>query len=479
MPRCATPAALLPLGFLVAACGGEASPDADLAFTHATVVDVETGDLRSDRTVFLAGNRIVRIVPTAALEPADSTRVVDATGRYLIPGLWDAHVHSAASTGWHFPLFVAHGVTSVRNLHTTVDTALELTNRIRDEVASGALIGPRFLANGPIIDGYPASWPGAVVARTPEEGRALVDSLAAGGADFIKVYDNLTPDVYDAIMDEAGKIGIPVDGHMPFLVPPAAGAAAGQRTVEHTSGIHLGCSSAADSLRAEFRGLLERLPTMEYPEPMIAFFTLVRAAGDTRDSELCARVVEAYAEAGTAVVPTLVVGVSDREAGRLVADSARMALVPPGVREWWAGAAAEGPGPIGEVMEGAAWLAPKNVALLHGAGVPILAGTDVGNPFLVPGSSLHDELRLLVDEAGLTPLDALRAATVVPARTFGLADSLGTVAEGRLADLVLLRANPLEDVGAVNSIDGVVLNGRYFDRSALDDLLTEAAAGGS
>jgi hypothetical protein len=475
MPRCATPAALLPLVFLLAACGGGTAPDADVAVTNATVVDVETGDLRSDRTVFLAGNRIVRIASTEAIEPADSTRIVDATGRYVIPGLWDAHVHSATNADWHFPLLVAHGVTSVRNMHTTVDTALELTNRLRREVASGERPAPRFLANGPIIDGYPPSWPGALVARTADEGRTLVDSLAAGGADFIKVYDNLTPDAYRGITAEAEKIGIPVDGHMPFLVPPEDGAAAGQRTVEHTSGINLGCSTAADSLRGEYRSYLERLPSMQFPESLMSFFSLVRAAGETRDPELCAETARAYAEAGAAVVPTLMIGVSDAEAERLVADSALMAMLPAAVRGQWRGMVASGPGPIAAVMEGAPWQAPKNTEILKEAGVPILAGTDLGNPFLVPGASLHEELRLLVDEAGLSPLEALRAATIAPARTFGLADSLGTVAEGHLADLVLLTANPLEDIGAVDSIDAVVLNGRYLDRSVLDEMLAEAA----
>lgn len=441
---------------------------------HANVVDVESGEIQQDRSIFVRDARIVAIEPSGRLRPAAGTQVVDATDRYVIPGLWDTHVHSAGGVGWHFPLLVAHGITSVRNLHSTVDSALTLTLDIKRRVESGELLGPRFLVNGPIIDGYPPVWPGSVVARNAEEGRALVDSLAAAGADFIKVYDNLTPEAYAGITEAARARGIPVDGHVPFLVRAQDAAAAGQRTMEHLTGITLGGSTAADSLRAEFRALLDRLPAMSYPENTVAFFTLVRAATDTRDAALCAEIARAYAAAGVTVVPTLVMG--DIVAAEVVADSVRMGMLPARVRAWWSGMAAEGPGPIDMVFEGSDWTGPPNTKLLHDAGVRILAGTDIGNPFLVPGASLHDELALLVEEAGLTPLEALRAATLEPARTFAMQDSLGSVTVGRLADLVILERNPLEDVDATRSIVGVLLDGRHLDRAALDALIAEAAA---
>ena len=452
----------------------EGPASADLVIANATIVDVESGELIPGRTIFIDAGRIVAIVEASRAAAPDGAREVDATGHYVIPGLWDAHVHSAGGTGWHFPLLVAHGITSVRNLHTTVDTALELTSAIGRRVAAGEQLGPRFLANGPIIDGHPASWPGALAVRTAAEGRAAVDSLAAAGADFVKVYDNLLPEVYDAIVAAAAERGIPVDGHVPFLVTAEHAAASGQRTVEHLTGMNLACSSRAAALRSEFEALLERLPSLFFPESAVAFFSLVREASDSRDPALCAPAVEAYAAAGVTVVPTLVIGAMD--ADRLVADSARMRLLPVDMRGAWSGMAAGGPGPIDAVFAGSDWTAPDNARLLHEAGVRILAGTDIGNPFLIPGLSLHDELGLLVGEAGLSALDALRAATINPARTFGLADSLGTVAEGKLADLVLLEANPLEDIGNAAAIDAVVLNGRYLDRGALDALMAEAAA---
>lgn len=454
---------------LLAACSGPRPLEADLVFVHANVVDVETGEIHPDQSIFVQGNRIVGVAPSGQAGVHAESRVIDADGRYAIPGLWDAHVHSAGGVDWHFPLLVAHGVTSVRNMHTTVDSALNLTLDIKRRVASGELTGPRFLANGPIIDGYPPVWPGSVVVRNAAQGRAAVDSLAAAGADFIKVYDNLRPDAYAGIMEAARARGIPVDGHVPFLVGPLAAAAAGQRTVEHTTGINMGCSPLADSLRTEFTELLERLPSMEYPENTVAYFTLVRAATDTRDVELCAEVVRAYREAGVVVVPTLVM--EDIDAAAVVADTTLMAMLPAGVQQWWTGMASGGPGPIETVFAGSDWTAPLNTRLLHEAGVRVLAGTDIGNPFLVPGASLHDELALLVDEAGFSPLDALRAATIAPARTFAMQDSLGAIAVGQLADLVLLDRNPLDDIRATTSIHGVLLDGAYLDRGALDALL--------
>jgi imidazolonepropionase-like amidohydrolase len=464
------PLNVLLLAASLAACEAPAPPSADLALTHVTVVDVRDGTLRPDQTVLVAGSRIVWIGPSSDTAVPSEAHVVDATGRFAVPGLWDTHVHSAAGAGWHFPLLVAYGITTVRNMHATVDDALGLTRSLSTEVATHARIGPRMLTNGPIIDGAPGSWPGAVNVSDTAQARAAVDSLHAAGADFIKVYDNLTREAYAAILDEARRLGIPVDGHMPFQVPPEAGAAAGQRTVEHLSGMTVGCSSVADSLRAEHLALIQG-PPLPYPRGMFAFFALVGEADATRDPERCRAVAEAYGRAGAAAVPTLIMGVAGPDG--LLGDTARMRGVPSWVRESWRGLAAQGFQPIfnGEGLEHAR----ANTRALHDAGVPILAGTDVGNPFLVPGRSLHEELAALVD-AGLPTLAALQTATLRPAETFGLADSLGVLAAGYLADLVLVAGNPLDDIRNTLTVVGVVADGRWFDAAALDELVSTAAA---
>ncbi len=456
-------------------CGACEKPQhATLAVRGVTVVDVVDGSLLADNTVLVDGNRIVAVGPSDKIAIAEGAEVLDGTGGYLVPGLWDTHVHSAGSVDWHFPLYMAYGITSVRNMHTTADDPLALVLSIKRRVESGELLGPRFLANGGIVDGEPPVWDGSVVVRDAEEARAAVDRLADGGADFIKVYDRLRPEAYFALMERARERGIPVDGHLPMLIKPEAAAAAGQRTFEHTSGIGQGCSSVADAVRADYLRYLERLPEMPpFPDAMAAFFQLVRRNIDAGDPELCRRTARDFHEHRVASVPTLVAnaGVNAKD---FVADRERMALLPASVRERWRSWADEDD-PVEDLLGPVDSLIVDRVRVLHEEEVTILAGTDVGNPFLVPGLSLHRELARLT-EAGLSPLESLQAATLQPARTFGLQDSLGTVESGKLADLVLLDANPLEQIVNTRRIRAVVTDGRLLRRTDLDDLLAEAAA---
>lgn len=466
---------LLPIALLafVSACQNVSPETADLVIEHAAVVDVRDGTVLSDQTIFVEGSRVVAIAPSSRSPSPPGARVVDGSGRFVIPGLWDSHVHSAASTSWHFPILVAHGVTGVRNMHSTVDDALGLTNSIKRELASGNLIGPRFLANGPILDGSPATWPGAVVVDDEAGARAAVDSLADEGADFIKVYDGLDRDVYLALMDQARTRGIPVDGHMPVAVPPVEAASAGQRTVEHLSGITMGCSAEAGVVRQEYAELQQN--PLPFPEDQVAYFGLIRKASDGHDPTICEGTVQAYLDAGVAVVPTLINAWTMSHARAAVADSGAMSVLPTRLREEWSFMANSGPGEMfSAIMEPVYDRSVENLRMLHAAGVPVLAGTDVGNPFIIPGRHLQDELVSLVN-AGLSPLEAIRSATSTPARVFGISDSIGVVLEGYVADLVLLEANPLEDIENVRRLSGVVLNGRYFDRAALDDLIAGAA----
>lgn len=459
---------LLRIAFLLTA-GCAQPPVADVAIRGVTIVDVTDGSLISDQTVLIEGNRIVAVGPADAIEVPDRADVVEAIGDYLVPGLWDVHVHSATNVEWHFPLFVAHGVTSVRNMHTSVDTALELTTAIRGRLAAGVLLGPRFLANGPILDGVPPVQPGAASASDPERGRALVDSLFDGGADFVKVYDNLPRDTYEAVLARARILGIPVDGHLPKMVPPEAAAAAGQRTVEHILSFGFGCSAAADSIRAEYARFVRRWPTLEFPDNLIGYFSLERAAWETRDAAVCGTTAERLAEAGVAVTPTLFI--EWLEPAAIVGDSTRMAMLPASVREQWR-QQASGPDYIGDILGDVFGASAATVRQLHGAGVTLLAGTDVGNAFLVPGASLHEELRRLVENGGLSRLEALQAATLNPARVLGVSDSLGTIEPGKLADLVLLDANPLVDISNTQRIRAVVTDGRLLRRADLDRLLS-------
>jgi imidazolonepropionase-like amidohydrolase len=474
-----TPFAILCL--LLGAC---AEPQtADVAIRGATVVDVASGSLVPDQTVLIAGNRIVAVGRTDEVRIAPEADVVDGAGGYLIPGLWDMHVGSLQEVGsvsnaeWHFPLFLAFGVTGVRSMNdATADPTLALTNSVKRRLAEGELLGPRLVANGPSIDGNPPLPSNPVVVRTAAEARAVVDSLVDAGADFIKVYENLPREAYFAIMDQARRRGIPVDGHLPFRITAEEAAEAGQRTVEHPEALAAGCSTEADAARERFARILSEYDRLPEDEKFLAQFRYYRTLYDTWDPATCSPMFEAYRRRGVAVAADLVAYHHVVYAERVLSDTASMRFVPPAIRRRWADwLDSEAARTFQSILRPIVPLQAEQVRLFHEAGGTLLAATDVSVPMQVPGISLHEELELLV-EAGLTPLEVLQTATLNPARVLGLVDSLGTIEAGKLADLVLLDANPLADIRNTRRIRAVVADGRLYRRADLDRVLAEVEA---
>jgi imidazolonepropionase-like amidohydrolase len=322
-------------------------------------------------------------------------------------------------------------------MHTTRPLAEIVA--LKQTILRGERLGPRIMAAGPLVDGlHEWNHRGTLVVETPEAAVRAVDSLVAAGADFIKVYEGLSPEAYRVIATEAKRRGIAFAGHIPNRIRPEEAAAAGQHSVEHMDGLDQPCE----------------------PEGT--------ATG-------CDLVVAAYAKHRTWQVPTLSLFWSRTIADSLLSDAGRTGVLSSRRIENWRGMRERATPKDRDRWEDEYRAILNNVKRLRRAGVPILAGTDMPNPMVVPGVSLHDELGLLV-EAGLTTLEALQAATYRPAQYFGFADSLGSVGEGKFADLVLLGANPLEDIRNTRRIDAVVLNGRYLDRGALDRLLEQAKA---
>ncbi len=461
-----------------------------IAIRSVTVVDVTNGSLRPEQTVVVEGNRITTVGPTDLVRAPDAADLVDGAGGFLIPGLWDMHVHSVANVTWdmdvrtignlewHFPLFLAYGVTGVRNMNdATADPTLELTRSVKRQLADGDLVGPRLLANGPAVDGDPPLTSNPVIVRTAAEARAVVDTLADHGADFVKVYTNLSREAYFAILDRARQRGIPVDGHPPFRVLPVEAADGGQRTFEHLLAMALGCSTAADSERQEFARILSdpgRSAVVE--RSPLELFRHERRLYESRDPAACRETIEAYRRSGAAEAPSLVGYDHVVKAQEILSDPENLQLVPPAVRRNWVERLNSETGrTVCSILGPLPALQLENTRLLHEAGVVLLAATDVGIPMLVPGLSLHEELGLLV-EAGLTPLEALQTATVNPARVLGMADSSGTIEAGKLADLVVLDANPLADITNTQRIRAVVANGRLYRRADLDRLVAGVEA---
>jgi imidazolonepropionase-like amidohydrolase len=436
-----------------------------LAITRVAVIDVARGRRVPDQTVLVRGTRVVQVGPSGRVRVPAGARVVDGRGRFLLPGLWDMHVHLSEIPERYLPLLLAHGVTGARDMHQPL--GLDSLRLWRREIAAGERVGPRLVFAGPLVDGAGSRWPGAAIVRTPEDGRRVVDSLRAAGADFVKVYNLLRPEVYAAIVARAREVGLPVAGHAPQLVGLAAASDAGQRSLEHLppDDNRLECSPRGAELRAE-RGIALQRPPAAWTEALAV----------SQDPARCAAFHARLARNGTWVVPTLVNDAMRQLPALARARSARWRWVPDSVRARFDSLTRDAAAGDTVLRANARmrW-GLETLPQLRAAGVRLLAGTDCTTARVnVCGPALHDELALLVAH-GLTPAEALRAATLDPARFLGAADSLGTVAAGRVADLVLLDADPLADVRHAARVRAVVANGRLFERAALDALLEAAA----
>lgn len=458
-----------------------------IAFIKVAVIDVAEGEARPGMTVVVTGDRITGVGRTDSLEVPANATIIDAAGKYLIPGLWDMHVHVFNQVSrrpphlWYFPLFIANGVTGVREMWTKSDDFPTVADW-REQLADGTLLAPRIAAAGMLVDGPGSLWPTSDRVDSAEEGRALVHEIHEADLNFVKTYDMLPREAYFAIMDEARRLDIPVAGHIPTLVRTDEALAAGHRSAEHLVQIRESCSSVEDEILRERARLYSRPFTIAEGDSL--WERHERLKTQSFDRQRCVALARRLADGSMWQVPTLV---NERRwyfgnTPQYQRDP-RLFYVPAGERRVWE----EGFGDYGVESEDMASMTysgqPEDLAerwavvlrvveILGDQDVPILAGTDLGGPYIYPGFSLHDELALLV-EAGLTPLKALQAATLGPARFLGRTDDFGTVEEGKVADLVLLDANPLEDIANTQWINAVVLNGRLLDRVALDAMLAE------
>jgi len=427
-----------------------------IAISHVSVVNVESGRIQKDVTVLLADGSITAIGKKVSFENA---QVVDGTGKFLIPGLWDMHVHCCNAEDHFFPLFLANGVTGIRDMADPLD---ELKT-CRTNVENGTLLGPRMVFSGPIVDGPKPIWTDISIAvGTPEEGRKAVETVQQSGADFVKVYSLLPRDAYFAIADEAKKRHMVFAGHVPEAITAVEASDAGQKSFEHLLSVLMGCSSKENELRAN-------------PVPGRTQMEIVRAVINSYDPAKAKALFARFRRNGTWQCPTLTVlnamAHLDDPAFR---NDPRLAYIPGDIISFW--------NPTNKDFRFKAythddWEASRLrftkqcelVGMMARSGVKILAGTDTPNPYAFPGFGIHDELALLA-KCGLTPWQALQAATINPVRYFGWEQKMGTVEVGKVADLVLLDANPLEDIHNTTKIAAVFVRGRYLDRATLSQM---------
>lgn len=429
-------------------------------FTNVNIVDVRSGSLQERVTVVIRNGRITGIAPIGLIEESRKTTVINATGKYLIPGLWDMHVHTAFNDPvWDekllYPLYVANGITGVRDMGGVLD-ALE---QRRQHIERGEVLGPHIVLGGPFLVGGTGDSQ-SIAVNTPEEARAAVATLKKKHVDFIKILSNIPRDSYFSIAEQAKKDHLAFVGHVPFSVSLAEASNAGQKSIEHLTGFVLASSSEENQLRQQ---ILRANATHD----RAAYFAASRKASETNDPAKAAALISLLAKNNTWQVPTLV---WTRTQANLEPDSpSTLKYVPASIRKQWTPPPQTSAEQVAEYKRDTA-SNPAIVKEMRRAGVSFLAGSDGPDPMVVPGFSLHRELELLV-ESGFTPVEALRTATLNPALFLGLGEKYGAIEKGHVADLVLLDANPLLDIRNTRKIAGVMLERKYYSREELDRAL--------
>ncbi|WP_134684079.1 amidohydrolase family protein [Brevibacillus migulae] len=448
------------IGSASAASEAETDKEKPYAITHVTIVDVKEGKLQPDKTVVIEENEIVQVEPSSEISIPPEALIYNGTGKYLIPGLWDMHVHLLDDQENAFPYLLANGVTGVRDM----GASLSQLDEWRKTIDAGTL-APRLFFSGPALDGAKTMGDGSLMQvnlKTEEEARAKVRELKEVGVNFVKVYTYLPRSLYLAIADEAQKQGLTFAGHVPFAVSAMEASDLGQKSIEHFYGILIASSRQEEEIRAQYANHI----------PYI--FAVDLAAAQSFDTEKAHALFETFAKNQTYIVPTLATF------HNLLADmdASRTQYAPTEVQKMWIDYQEKNKAGlemsrsvIGRLYE----LYPQLITEMKERGVPIMAGTDTlwSDKEPIPsvfGFSLHDELELLV-EAGLSPLEALQAATITPAKFLGVDDHAGSIEVGKWADLVLLDENPLEDISHSRSIAAVVTDGKLLDSETLQSMV--------
>jgi imidazolonepropionase-like amidohydrolase len=430
---------------------------APIALTDVSIIDVNNGRVLPRFNVVITGNRISEISKGQIRGLPKATRRISGRGKFLIPGLWDMHVHLSHLGEDSLRVFLANGVTSVRDMGGVFDQVKVW----RDEVAAGTRLGPRIKAAGPIIEN--ARWIAAVREMskkannkepdwlayrvgvlTPEDARKAVDSIADSGADLIKIRNNPSREAFLALADQAKRRGLLFVGHQPARITLAEASDAGMSSIEHGffPALNLNQDERAELFSRFARNRTSIVPTLIatrnfrlLPDSVVAVALDDKNTTEPRRSYVSAKVLEGWREE---------MKLKKEETGQI---------------DW--------PG----IYQSTA----RNVREMTERGVNVMAGTDAGSVLVFPGFSLHEELHLLVVDAGLSPLQALQAATINPAKYLGLTDSFGAIEKGKIADLVLLNANPLENIDNTRKVEAVIINGRYLSSQDLQSILTEVS----
>jgi len=426
----------------------------DLVITNANIIDVKTGDILINQTVAIDSNRISAIY-SKKLRFDNRTQIIDVNGKYVIPGLWDMHAHYYDLHNEIDPVLIANGITGVREMFGDIDKV----NGIRDSIEMGLLHAPDIYSSGRIIDGENPSWETSAVVFTKEQAEKETIQQIKNGVDFIKIYDGLNQESFEAVLQTAKNNNIPVAGHMPDAISVWQVLNSGMTCLEHFDDqLIYTCVTVSDSLIYA-----------DWPNSTIYGF----------DNQIFDSLCFEFAKSNTWFCPTLTV---EKTMG-LLEDSShindpRLTYFSQNVTGLWTKI---------EELYGIDWLTgdvllglqkiydlkEQQIKHMHDAGIKFLAGTDFPNPYCFPGFSLHDELKLLVG-AGLPELEALKAATINGAIFMGREKDFGSIEIGKIASLVVLEKNPLEDIANTRKIENVILRGNIYGKEKLNDMLEKA-----
>jgi imidazolonepropionase-like amidohydrolase len=413
-----------------------------IALEGATLIDGTGGAPKEDAVILIRNGHIEAVARVNEIQIPNGAERINLVGKTVIPGLIDAHAHVER---WAAPRYLAWGVTTVRDLHSSNDSAFTL----RNDLNLGAVIGPRMFTAGAMIDGAPATYPDASAVATAPEARHAVDLRAVAGADYLKIYTKITPALLRPLIDEARTLRLPIAAHL-GKTDALTAARMGVVSLEHMAGV---VQAASRNPAVYFRA----------HDRFLSGWTAEEQGWTTLDSASLARTARALVQTKVAIVPTLIV---HEMLSRL---DNPILLARPGMEDVPENAASVRS--VASLLRRTGW-GPRDfqafrrararqdqfVREFKRAGGVIAAGTDAANQLLIPGFSLHEEMALLV-AAGLTPLEAITSATRRGAQLLH-ADSLGVVAPGKVADLVVLNGSPVRSIAATRSIAWVMTRGR-------------------
>lgn len=449
---------------------------ADIAIENVNIVDVESGSILQGMDVIVKGDRIHDVVKSGTTE-IDAIRKVDASGQYLIPGLWDMHAHPDDPEMWRMnpdeasrdlllPLFVLHGVMGIRDMAGS----LKVVNDWREKMANGSLLGPKIVAAGPLIDGPNPMWDGSIGISSTKAVKPTVDSLQVVGVDFLKVYSLLPDSIYYALSEYAISIDFPFCGHVPQSVTNTQASKSGMKSLEHLLDIPIECSSDEIKIRnntLDYGGLQDRLSKYVFRNKRII---------ETYDPVKAKTLYQTFVNNDTWITPTISMWYKNAYfENEVKTDEIYFKYLPDYMKKYWTPQVNDHlryrQKEFLEVKQLQVEHYKRIINDMHETGVRLLAGTDMGaNPLCWPGLGLHLEIAML-EEAGLTPAEALKTATINPAIYLGIEEDYGTIASGKYADMVLLSENPLETVSNTQSIVGVIKSGSYFSKKRIEEYL--------